>query len=221
MDISKYISELLYDHDCVIIPGFGGFVCNYKPAEVHPVVNTISPPSKAVSFNRNLRSNDGLLLNHIAVQEQISFDDAFVSVYAWVGSTNTLLQKGEEINLRGIGKLHNNIEGNLIFTCDESVNYLKSSFGLRTITAAPVVRERTLEFSEKPVVQQTQQFTLPKGTWRIAAAVLLIGAMVTFLQLMRTGVEIKPLNLDEAGVFNLVSTLFKAAEPELKPIPLG
>ena len=28
MDITKYISDLLYRYDCVIIPGFGGFITN-------------------------------------------------------------------------------------------------------------------------------------------------------------------------------------------------
>ena len=30
--ISKYISELLFLHDCVIIPQFGGFIGNNKSA---------------------------------------------------------------------------------------------------------------------------------------------------------------------------------------------
>jgi len=48
MDISSYISELLFEHDCVIIPNFGGFICNYKPADIHPIQNTVSPPAKAI-----------------------------------------------------------------------------------------------------------------------------------------------------------------------------
>ncbi|MEC8853074.1 MAG: SPOR domain-containing protein, partial [Bacteroidota bacterium] len=35
--IEHYISDLLYLHDCVIIPGFGGFVGNKKSAFIHPV----------------------------------------------------------------------------------------------------------------------------------------------------------------------------------------
>ena len=33
MQLSLYISNLLFDHDCVTVPGFGSFLGNYKSAE--------------------------------------------------------------------------------------------------------------------------------------------------------------------------------------------
>ncbi|MFN2430356.1 MAG: hypothetical protein ABR574_10085, partial [Cryomorphaceae bacterium] len=32
--LDQYINELLYDYDCVILPQLGGFVTNYKPAQI-------------------------------------------------------------------------------------------------------------------------------------------------------------------------------------------
>ncbi|MEC7128457.1 MAG: SPOR domain-containing protein, partial [Bacteroidota bacterium] len=32
VQLTKYIVQLLHQHDCVIIPDFGGFVAQYKPA---------------------------------------------------------------------------------------------------------------------------------------------------------------------------------------------
>ncbi|NLA48282.1 MAG: hypothetical protein GX876_02335, partial [Bacteroidales bacterium] len=61
MDITSFIRELLFSHDCVIVPGFGGFVGNYAPARIDRATSTFYPPSKQISFNRNLRNNDGLL----------------------------------------------------------------------------------------------------------------------------------------------------------------
>ena len=63
VNVDKSISELLYQFDCVIIPDFGGFVANYAGAKIQPIQNTFTPPSKQISFNRNLTSNDGLLAN--------------------------------------------------------------------------------------------------------------------------------------------------------------
>ena len=34
MRIDEHISGLLYDHDCVIVPDFGGFVGNMRPARL-------------------------------------------------------------------------------------------------------------------------------------------------------------------------------------------
>ena len=41
-NISEYISELLYTHECVIIPEFGGFVGNRKSAELNKKTGSLS-----------------------------------------------------------------------------------------------------------------------------------------------------------------------------------
>ena len=70
INISKHIVELLYLNDCVIIPEFGGFITNYKSSIVNNVNNFI-PPSKQITFNKNLKDNDGLLINSIKNKEQL------------------------------------------------------------------------------------------------------------------------------------------------------
>ena len=67
-----YISDLLFLHDCVIIPDFGGFICNYRSAYIDADSGVICPPGKDILFNRNLTHNDGLLVNWIADKENIS-----------------------------------------------------------------------------------------------------------------------------------------------------
>lgn len=170
MDISTFISDLLLEHDCVIIPGFGGFICNYMPAELHPILHTVSPPSKAISFNRNLKSNDGLLINFIAERGNVSFIEATEVVNTWVKSSVSLLKKNEDVLLRKIGKLHHDIESNLLFEPDESTNYLKSSFGLRTLTVAPIIRGKVIDFTEK-FKQETKHTTASKKPWRMVAMI--------------------------------------------------
>lgn len=46
MQLDQYISELLFHHDCVIVPGLGGFVVNYKSAHISAVQNTFYPVKK-------------------------------------------------------------------------------------------------------------------------------------------------------------------------------
>ncbi|MBL7972118.1 MAG: SPOR domain-containing protein, partial [Prolixibacteraceae bacterium] len=74
MEINHYIKELLLLNDCVIIPEFGGFVANYKPATNEN--NRFFPPTKEIAFNNKLISNDGLLINHISQTEGISYFSA-------------------------------------------------------------------------------------------------------------------------------------------------
>ncbi len=72
MKIDQHISDLLYCYDCVIIPDFGGFVANYRSAEIDKKRNILYPPSKGIIFNKNLVHNDGLLANKIAKDENTS-----------------------------------------------------------------------------------------------------------------------------------------------------
>ena len=51
MNVEKHIGELLYDHNCVIVPDLGGFVANYAPAKIHPTQHTFTPPTKNIVFN--------------------------------------------------------------------------------------------------------------------------------------------------------------------------
>ena len=74
--VEYYISELLFLHNCIIIPEFGGFVGNKKPAQLNEKTGILKPPSKQILFNPNLKTNDGLLIAHIAHQENISQQSA-------------------------------------------------------------------------------------------------------------------------------------------------
>ena len=82
--IEYYISELLFLHDCVIIPNFGGFVSNKQSAKLNRVNGVLSPPTKQILFNKNLTTNDGLLISHIANQEAISNKKALFPAYLHV-----------------------------------------------------------------------------------------------------------------------------------------
>lgn len=217
MDISTHIGELLYGHDCVIIPGFGGFVCSYQPATIHAEKYLIYPPGKAVSFNRFLQSNDGLLVNHLAGKKGISFYEASEAVNAWVNFSNTLLARNEEITLQRIGRFFNNAEGNLQFEPDDEANYLKSSYGLRPLAAMPIARIK--EKNER----KTRSFQAGSRTilaLRIAASILILSSIGLFAEMMRMDVHIRSLELNQASVANFVNHLFHTDQERMEPIPI-
>ena len=72
----EHIEELLYLHDCVIVPGFGGFICDYTSANINEKTGTIVPPSKKVVFNQHLKQNAGLLIDWIARKDQLDYEKA-------------------------------------------------------------------------------------------------------------------------------------------------
>ena len=86
--VEKYISELLFKHDCVIVPNFGGFVGNHKSAKLNSQTNVLYPPTKQILFNRDLITNDGLLISHKASQESVSLEEAKEAVVEYVFNSN-------------------------------------------------------------------------------------------------------------------------------------
>lgn len=218
MDISSYINELLFEHDCVIVPGFGGFICNYQPAEIHPILHTISPPAKKVAFNRNLQANDGLLVNYIALAEDMSYDSAYELVQTWVSATSYMLAKNKELLLSNIGTLQNNHENNLQFEPTGDINYLKSSFGLKTITAEPVLRKKQIEFTGK-FSQETKKPITPKRVWNIAATVLLVVCLVVFAELIWMGFTVRPFSSEEANVLSSMTNIFSPTKTVSSHVP--
>lgn len=137
----KYISELLMEHDCVVVPGLGGFVANYAPAEINSSRHIIFPPYKKIVFNRKLKNNDGLLAEYISAVEQKTFSEATIFLNHFSDNLIKRLEKGEIILIESVGTLAMGAENNISFEPNTSTNLLTSSFGLESIQALPVNRE--------------------------------------------------------------------------------
>ncbi|MBL0014742.1 MAG: SPOR domain-containing protein [Flavobacterium sp.] len=155
MKIEQYISQLLYRHQCVTVPGFGAFLTEIQSAHLHENTNSFYPPKKVISFNSHLKNNDGLLANHIAQIEKTSYENAVASIESEVVIWNSILQVNEKFVLKNIGELHLNSEKNIVFTPVESVNYLKESFGLNSFVSPAIKREVAQHIIENTVKEET------------------------------------------------------------------
>jgi len=141
MRIEKHIAALLYRYQCVTVPGFGAFLTNVCPAQLDDATHTFYPPEKVVSFNANVKNNDGLLANHIAMQEKISYAAAVSQINAAVIAWKLSLDNLDIITLKNIGDFGLNTEGSLVFTPVNTTNYLTEAFGLSAIVSAEIKRE--------------------------------------------------------------------------------
>jgi len=174
MQIEEHISELLYEHDCVIVPDFGGFIGNYSPARVDEVKHLFEPPRKKILFNKGLTQNDGLLANHLSIKEQLTYAEALKQIANEVNRYRAELKSAKRIVFENIGVLYMDESNNLVFQPDEKVNYLPDAFGLSAFYHLPVETEKT-EVKESVVVQMHKQRSRLRP-YGIAAA---ISALVT------------------------------------------
>jgi len=138
--MDTFIGKLLHQHECVIVPGLGGFLTNYSPARIHPVHHVFVPPSKYIVFNASLSYNDGILANHLSEIKGISFGESMDQIRHWVNEHQYLLRSGRNWNIENIGSLSLDHEDNLQFEPSNKVNYLVESYGLASIVSPPVKR---------------------------------------------------------------------------------
>jgi cell division septation protein DedD len=170
MRLDPFIADLLFDHDCVIIPEFGGLVTNYRSARLNVVSHVIHPPSKHIGFNPQLKQNDGLLVNYVASVLSVSYKDASAMVAQCIVDYRKELQQQGRFSLERIGVFFFDRAGRLQFIPDEGENYLTASFGCKPVQLKPVVVASADRVTEVPVIDINQT----KRKWsplKVAAAI--------------------------------------------------
>ncbi len=148
MIISQHINDLLFQHECVIIPQFGAFVSQEKTATIDTNKLLAFPPRRILTFNRLIKNNDGLLINHITSKTGRSYDEIKQEVTLLVQQWNTLLEQGDKLSIEGVGIIYKN-NNQFLFEPISSANFAKKAFGLQAVTAKPV--------QQKQIVSQTNQ----------------------------------------------------------------
>lgn len=183
MNVEKHIGDLLYDHNCVIVPELGGFVANYAPAKIHPTQHTFSPPTKSIVFNVNLKTNDGLLANQIASFEKKTYSEALKYIDYFVKELNIQLKNGAKVKLDAVGTLYLDVERNIQFE-PSGTNFLLDAFGLDAFHSPAIKREALAkriiekEFKDRGPIPVEKKKSKTRRYVAIAVALPLIAALI-------------------------------------------
>lgn len=163
MRLDDYIASLLEDHDCVIVPDFGGFVANYAPAKINPVNNRFDPPYRKITFNQFLVHNDGLLAAYVAQKEQEQYEDAIEAVKNFVVLIKKELRDDHKTQIEDVGILYRQSDGSLRFEQLKNEAHYKSSFGLESFFSNQIERKPAKVAVLEPKAQiETPVVTEPK-----------------------------------------------------------
>ena len=128
-DLNVYIEELLYKHQCVIVPKFGAFISNRKSATLGDD-KTFDPPKRELTFNPSLNSNDGLLVKYVSEESGIDYNLVEDYVNLAVEGWKRILQQDQPLVLDKIGTFRQMGEGRISFAPADEVNFLTDSFGM-------------------------------------------------------------------------------------------
>ena len=137
MLIKQYIKELLYIHECVTIPSFGAFLTQSTRTFVNYEVGNFEPPKKIIGFNILLKNNDGVLANHLAKKEKISYEKALKKiekeVIIWKQRLNT-----QNLFFPGIGEMKLTYDKKIEFFPSRQINFDSNSYGLKPFQRNPI-----------------------------------------------------------------------------------
>lgn len=151
MNVQKHIisgiSELLYQHNFLVIPGFGGFVLKSDSSHFSANGGMLYPPSKTIGFNVQLKQDDGLLLLWLKEKLKCSPTEASGHLANFTEYCHSILQNKGRLSIEGIGFFYTNFENKICFEPQQHVNFLKSGFGLSPLS----IKELPLEETKKEI----------------------------------------------------------------------
>ncbi len=195
MALERVINDLLYAHDCVIVPGFGGFLTHYRSARLDGRQRMLHPPGKDLSFNRNLTRSDGLLVDEVARREGLGHEPARQRIDGLVEVWRGRLDREGRLELNLLGTFFLDAERNLQFEPDRRVNHLKGAYGLRPVAAVPVPRKAE---APRPVVRELplaveaeeREERRSNVLWAAAAFTALLFAAGTWMMVRTDGTQL-------------------------------
>jgi hypothetical protein len=130
MRLEPIITDLLYDNDCVVVPGFGAFLAIHASAKLNTHSHVVFPPSRNVGFNARIKHQDGMLSHAVSQLCNITMAEAQVRVDSCVAIWQNQLAVDHRVALDGLGVVFYDSVGQLQFVPDRQQNFLASSFGL-------------------------------------------------------------------------------------------
>lgn len=146
--LNAYLKDLLFLHDCVILPGFGGFVANYSAAQKTDN-DYFSPPRKTIAFNPQLRHNDGLLANTVVTIENIKYDAAVKQIELFVSKIQKELEATGNYEIPAVGLFKKGREERILFVPNATTNFLVSPLGMQTFHIMPLTVKKSAETMQR------------------------------------------------------------------------
>ena len=139
LELVRHIEYLLTEHDCVLVPGLGGFVLQYVPARFSEDRKSIQPPGKQITFNSSLSYNDGLLAQSLMRTLDIDYGKAVAMIEHWVDEIKrSFSEPGDSYAFGELGTFVLSDERSLIFEPPASCLFGISAFGLKKLNICPL-----------------------------------------------------------------------------------
>ncbi len=167
-NIDRHIEILLLKHDCVIVPGFGGFVAHHVSAQFDEADRTMLPPKTTVGFNQQLTMNDSLLVQSYIETYDYSYPEALRVINDEVAQLRSMIEEYGHFDINSVGRLSLNKDGNYEFEPIPAGILSPMLYGLSGVSttdtatflnkgeAAPKIKTRTHNIY--PIAEERERF---------------------------------------------------------------
>ena len=183
-----FLEHLLYEHECVIIPQFGGFVVNAQDFQFNAKEGKIYPKRKCVAFNEKLKTDDRFLTTEWAKKQSISQKEASIEIIAISKELKSQISTQGYLTIGELGAFTLNSENRLSFSPNPDFNADLSVFGLFPVGlghALPKEKKPVLEVV--PVAEDLPSYTpepspikVSRSTYVYALIAFIIGGLGAF-----------------------------------------
>lgn len=179
--LASHLEILLLENDCVVIPGFGGFIAHSVSAVWNKEENLFLPPARIIGFNPQLTMNDGLLIQSYMNTYKIDYKEANKMLELETKDIIDTLNNEGKVELPFIGQITYSANESYQFTpYDEKLNspvfYGLNSFSIQDVNSLVAHNEP----KQIRILKPKKTYTL-NPVWRNAAAVAAAIILIFFM----------------------------------------
>lgn len=150
--LQRALPLLLHDHDCLVVPGLGGFVAHPVSASYDEQKSEWIPPGRNVRFNPKLLVRDGLFEQEIRRATGCSHDAAAALIDREVAELSKDIDASGHATIPGLGRLFRTEEGSLSFAAEPRLGERYAAPGLHRIPWPDLAGTAATDSEEAPSV---------------------------------------------------------------------
>ena len=156
-----FLEHLLYEHECVIIPNFGGFVVNAQGFSFNEKEGKIHPKKKFIAFNEKLKTDDRFLSTEWAKKKSIPQKEAAVEIANISKELKSLLISEGVLSIGVLGSFTLIQENRISFSPNPDFNADLAVFGLFPVGLGytSVIKEKKPELIGAPIAEDLPEIT--------------------------------------------------------------
>ena len=156
-----FLEHLLYEHECVIIPDFGGFVVNAQGFSFNEKEGKIHPKKKFVAFNEKLKTDDRFLSTEWAKKKSIPQKESTIEIANISKELKSLLVSQGVLTIGVLGSFTLIQENRISFSPNPDFNADLNVFGLFPVGLGytSVIKEKKTELIAAPIAEDLPEIT--------------------------------------------------------------